>query len=279
MLLLLPGLVFISLSAERKSEKIVNAHTVIDGMFKSISAVKTLTYDLAYIERKDDGRLRKDTSHIKYQRTPFKVYMKMAEGAEILWGPDMNDGDALVHPASFPYINLNLSPTGSTMRKNQHHGIDATGYDYFGSILENGIKQAGKGFDDHVLYLGEISSNGYSCYSISFLNPEFKYVPYVVQKGENLIGIARKLYVDEFMIQVHNHLSSFNDVKQGQTIMVPSIYGKILNLYIDKATFLPVLIRIEDDMGLFEQYCFLHLKVNPNITAEEFTKSYKGYHF
>lgn len=275
--LLFAGVIFISLSAERTTD-VVNAHTVLDGLFKSLASVKTLTYQLAYAERKDDGKMRKDTSQIKYQKSPFRVYMKMAEGAEILWGPDMNDGEALVHPAAFPYINLNLDPYGNTMRKNQHHGIEASGFEYFGGVLQNGVKKVAD-FDNQVLYLGDIAFNGYNCYNISVINPDFRYVPYVAQKGENLIAIARKFSVDEFMVQLHNHLSSFNDVKEGQTVYIPSNYGKILSLYIEKTNMVPVMIRIEDEKGLFEEYHFLHLKVNPDIPAEEFTKSYKGYHF
>lgn len=108
---------------------------------------------------------------------------------------------------------------------------------------------------------------------------EFKYVSYTVLKGENVLTIAKKLFVDEFMIQTHNHLSSFNDVKEGQTIMVPSDYGKEMTLYIDKKTQLPVLIKVVDDKGLFEEYHFRNITVNPEFASDEFSKNYKGYRF
>jgi outer membrane lipoprotein-sorting protein len=279
MLLAICCIAYLVFTSGKADDNIPNAHDILTTMLKNIAAIKTLTYELDYTERKDDSKFRKDSSHIKYQRTPLRVYMKMADGAEILWGPDINGGDALVHPNAFPYFNLNLSPLGSIMRKNQHHGIDITGFDYFGSIIQHGITKVGKNFDTHFLYLGEIAFNGFQCYNIVVLNTEFKYVPYTVLKGENILTIAKKLFVDEFMIQAHNHLSSFNDVKEGQTIMVPSDYGKELTLYIDKKTQLPVMLKVSDDKGLFEEYHFHNITVNPEFASDEFSKNHKGYGF
>ncbi|HTB07169.1 MAG TPA: hypothetical protein VK806_09475 [Bacteroidia bacterium] len=262
-----------------KVEEIPTARTILDGLFKSVENAQTLAYELDYSERKADGKYRKDSSNIKFQKTPFRVYMKMSTGAEVLWGPDMNDGDALIHPDAFPYINLNLSTTGSIMRKNQHHGIEATGFAYFGSILKNVETKAGKAFDSRFLYLGEITFNGFHCYNLVVLSTSFKYEPYTVLKGENLLTIAKKLFVNDYMIQIHNNLSSFSDVKAGQVIMVPTDYAQELTLYIDKTTMLPVLIKVVDDKGLFEEYHFRKLKVNPAFSANEFSKTFKDYHF
>ena len=262
-----------------KTETIPNARNIMDALYKSVANTKTLAYELDYAERKADGKFRKDSSNIKYQKTPFRVYMKMSNGAEVLWGPDMNNGDALVHPNAFPYFNLNLSPTGSIMRKNQHHGIEATGYDYFTSILANVDTKSGKAFDSRFLYLGEIAFNGYHCYNLVILSTGFKYEPYTVLKGENLLTIAKKLFVNDYMIQIHNNLSSFSDVKAGQTIMVPTDYARELTLYINKDTMLPVLIKVLDDKGLFEEYHFRKMTINPTFATGEFSKDNKNYRF
>ena len=52
-----------------------------------------------------------------------------------------------------------------------------------------------------------------------------------------------------------------------------------LILYIDKATYLPRIIKVYDDKGLFESYEYHNLQLNPHIADEEFTKEYKGYKF
>lgn len=255
------------------------ARTIILNVLKSIAHVHTLIYKLDYMERKANGKMRKDSSTIKYQKSPLRIYMKMSNGAEILWGPDMNGGNVLVHPNSFPYFNLDLDPNGSIMRKNQHHGIGVTGYAYFGEILKASMDKAGTGFDSCFLYLGEISFNGYRCYKLAVIDPHFRYIPYVVQKGETILTIARKLYLNEFMIAQHNNLGSYASVKAGQTIMVPDNYAREILLYIDEKTMLPVMMKVNDDQGLFEEYHFRSVAVNPSISPEEFTKDYKDYHF
>ena len=61
--------------------------------------------------------------------------------------------------------------------------------------------------------------------------------------------------------------------------MIPSDYGKLITLYINKTTMLPLLLRVDDEKGLFEQYVFKHIKIDPPLTAADFSKSNKEYHF
>ena len=44
-------------------------------------------------------------------------------------------------------------------------------------------------------------------------------------------------------------------------------------------TNLPVVIKIYDEQGLFEQYEYHNLQVNPVLKDIEFTKAYKDYKF
>jgi outer membrane lipoprotein-sorting protein len=74
-------------------------------------------------------------------------------------------------------------------------------------------------------------------------------------------------------------LGSYNDVKAGDIIKVPNAYAKLTLLLIDKEYLLPVNNKIFDDKGLYETYEYHDLMVNPPIAPEEFTKTYKGYHF
>lgn len=257
----------------------VDAHTILTGLFKSVNNIKTLTYTMVYSERLDAGNVHLDSSYVKLQRAPHKIYMKMSDGAEILWAESSNNGNAWVHPNSFPYVTLELDPDGMIMRKNQHHGVEYAGYDYFGAVLKQASDKVGKDFDSRFLYLGEMVYNGAKCYKLVVIDPAFKYTTYVVSKGETVYTIAKKLSLSEYMIMQHNDLNSYNDVSAGQTIMVPSNYGKEMTLYIEESTMLPLLLRVDDEKGLFEQYIFRNLKVNPIITAAEFSKDNKDYHF
>ena len=101
----------------------------------------------------------------------------------------------------------------------------------------------------------------------------------MVQKGETVLSIAQKLGLSEYMILQHNKLKTYTAIAEGQTIMVPNSYAKEMTLYIDKSTTLPVFIKVEDEKGLFEQYTFRNVNVNPAITADEFSRKDKEYHF
>jgi len=280
-LCLLVLLVLPSLSFKAPSDGTVNARQLLDGVFESIGKIQQLYYQLKYQERVfETGKYRKDSSTTKYQKMPRRIYMKMSNGAELLWGPDMNDGDVLVHPNSFPYFNLSLNPNGYWMRKNQHHSVDVAGFDYFEGLVKAAMDRAGKDFDSHFFYLGEITYNGFKCRKLIIIDPNFKFVPYTVLKGETILTIARKLCLNEYMILKHNpKVSSYADVKEGQSILVPTNYGLQVTMYIDENTMLPILMRVDDEKGLFEQYEYKTLKLNPDIKSEEFLKGYKEYHF
>lgn len=280
-ILLLAATLSVLFAAKPAPDKnaIVDARSIINDLFKAIDNAKTLTYTMVHSERLDGSTISTDSSRVKSQKSPHKIFMKMSDGAEVLWQDGVNNGNAWVHPNSFPFVTLELDPDGMIMRKNQHHGVQYAGYDYFKDVLKQAADKAGKNFDSRFLYLGEMVFDGIKCYKIVALDPAFKYVPYQVLKGENVLSIAKKLWLSEYMIMQHNNLTSFNDVNQGQTIMVPTDYGKEITLYINKTTMLPLLLRVDDDKGLFEQYIFRHITLNPVFPANTFAKENKEYHF
>ena len=74
-------------------------------------------------------------------------------------------------------------------------------------------------------------------------------------------------------------VDSYTDVWQGQTIKIPSDYAAKTILYIDQKTFLPLVLKIYDDEGLFEHYEFLKLQLNPSFQKDEFSRNFKDYGF
>jgi outer membrane lipoprotein-sorting protein len=252
---------------------------IIDQMLLSIENVKTLKYHLNITER-IKGNLKHTESIVKLNRNPRKIYMNL-KGPEVLWIQGANNGNALVNPNGFPYIDLNLDPMGSILRENQHHTIHEIGFDYYASILRSSVKFAGAKFDSYFKFKGELEWNKRICYSIVAEYPEFKFVDYTVKKGEDLVKIARALFVSEYMVLEANAatVSDFYDVSEGQVIKVPILYGKKTELLIDKEYLLPVSTKVYDDKGIYEGYEYDILLVNPPIKDEEFTKTYKDYHF
>ncbi len=265
------------LSFQQKKTEIGN-RDLINKIFESIANIKTLRYSLQCHER-IKGKLQKTESKVKLQTSPRKLYLSL-KGPEVLWIQGANNGDALVNPGAFPYINLNLDPYGSIMRKDQHHTIHEMGFQYLVDILKDRIKELGDKADRYFAITGEEKYDGRNCYKLLITFPEFAYGPYTVKKGENLTTIARRLRISEYLVLENNpKLSWYNDVKEGQIIQVPNAYAKMTLLLIDKELFLPVSNKIYDDKGIFEMYDYTNLQVNPDIAPEEFTRNFPGYNF
>lgn len=251
---------------------------IVNKMITAINNTKTLKYNLKITER-IHGKMIHSESAVKLQKSPRKIYLYL-KGPEVLWIEGQNNGNALVNPGTFPYVNLNLDPYGSIMRKDQHHTIHEVGFDYFGSIINNTIKKSGDHFEKYFIYNGDEMWNNRMCYKVTIYYPEFSFADYTVKKNETLITIARKLGVSEYMILENNpNIEHYDHVKEGDRIKVPNAYAKVTVLYIDKQYFLPVNSKIYDDKGLYESYEYYYLQVNPKLNDDEFTKHYKDYHF
>jgi hypothetical protein len=255
-----------------------NSPEILKNIFTAIANIKTLRYNLQCNER-INGKMHHTESKVKLQIHPRKIYLSL-KGPEILWVQGENNEDALVNPGAFPYINLNLDPFGSLMRKGQHHTIHEMGVHYLGEIMRDAFVKVGNNIDKHFIITGEEIYDGHPCYKLSISFPDFSWEPYVVKKDETITSIARRLHVSEYMVLEKNSVASwYNDIKVGQVIQVPNVYAKLTLLLIDKELFLPLSNTIFDDKGLFETYEYRNLQVNSPISPEEFTKSYKDYHF
>jgi len=256
----------------------INARTLVNKILKAVQDSRTLKYDLKLFER-INGQMLSTSSSVKLQKSPRKLYLYL-KGTELLWKENENNGNALVNPDGFPFYNLNLNPYGSVLRKNQHHTIHEIGFDYFADIIQNFSKKAGENFEKHFIYIGEEKCNNINCYKLMILFPEFGFENYMVKKNENLITIARKLKISEYLIIENNpQIDDYYEIKEGDKIKIPNSYAKTTTLYIDQKYFLPINIKIVDNKGLFEQYEYYFLQVNPKIADEEFIKTYKDYHF
>jgi len=252
---------------------------IVTKSLKSIKEVKSLKYHLKITERGKKG-FNFYESAVKFTRNPRLIYLYI-KGIEVLWVQGQNDGKALVKPNSFPYFNLNLDPMGNLMRQDQHHTLNEMGYDYFASIIQNTVDRLGEKFEDVFSLAGEERVNGRPCYKILVDNKDFKYVDYTIGEGESITSIARKFYIAEYMILEKNpkFKDYFDILKKGQIIKIPTWYARTVVMYIDQLYFLPISMKVNDDKGVFEEYNYHFLQVNPKFEEGEFTKTYKGYGF
>ena len=255
------------------------AKDVVFKMIKSIHDLERLKYSLKIIERGKKGYNHYESS-VKLNRKPRKIYLYI-KGIELLWVDGWNNNKAYVKPNSFPYVNLSLDPLGFLMRQDQHHTLNEMGVDYFGSVIKYIATKYGDKFDQYFKLEGEERVNNRPCYKVIIDNKDFGYENYTVGENESITSIARKLHVSEYMIlEINPKLSDYFDIlKKGQILKVPTAYAKHVTLYIDQLYFLPISIKILDDKGLFEQYDYHFLQVNPKIDDAEFTKEYKDYKF
>lgn len=273
--------IVIGLSTKGIAQK--DGHTtkeLIYKMFKAIDDIESLKYSLKITERGKKG-FNHYSSSVKLNRKPRQIYIYIAPGIELLWKKGWNDNKAYVKPNSFPYVNLNLDPLGNLMRQDQHHTINEMGFDYFGSILKFLAIKVNNKFDEYFKSEGEERYNNRPCYKIQITNKDFAYETYTVSEKENITSIARKLHISEYMIvEANPKLNDYFDLlKVGQKLKVPNAYAKDVTLYIDQLYFLPIGIKVLDDKGLYEQYDYNFLQLNPKIDEAEFTTKYKDYKF
>ena len=252
---------------------------ILDRSFKAIKEVKGLKYHLKIVERGKKGYNYYESA-VKFNKNPRKIYLYI-KGIEVLYLEGSNNNKALVNPSSFPFINLNLDPMGDLMRQDQHHTLNEMGYDYLASIIQHTVQKVGKNFDSYFQLGPEEKVNNRMCYRVNILNHDFGFREYVVQEGESITSIARKFFLSEYMILEKNpkFKDYFDILKKGQVIRIPNSYCKSVVLYIDKFYFVPISVKVLDERGIFEEYNYHHLQVNPRFDEAEFTKTYKDYKF
>ena len=278
-LLLLAAFLLTQISIGFSQKLEIDCKEIVTKSLRSIKEVKGLKYHLKITERGKKG-FNYYESAVKFSRSPRLIYLYI-KGIEVLWLQGKNDGKALVKPNSFPYFNLNLDPMGNLMRQDQHHTLNEMGYDYFASIIQNTVDKLGDKLDDVFSFAGEERINGRPCYKIMIDNKDFKYIDYTIGEGESITSIARKFHIAEYMILEKNpkFKDYFDILKKGQTIKIPNWYARTVVMYIDQLYFLPISMKVSDDNGLFEEYNYHFLQVNPKFEESEFTKTYKDYGF
>lgn len=257
----------------------IECKELVQKTLQSIKEVKGLKYHLKITERGKKGFNYYESS-VKFYRNPRQIYLYI-KGIEVLWVQGTNEGRALVKPNSFPYFNLNLDPMGNLMRQDQHHSLNEMGYDYFASIIQHTVDKLGDRFDEYFELAGEERINNRPCYKVVINNRDFGFKDYVVGDNESITSIARKYYIAEYMIVEKNpkFKDYFDILKKGEVIKIPTWYCKSVIMYVDQLYLLPISMKILDEKGIFEEYNYHFLQVNPKFDPKEFTRTFPGYGF
>jgi hypothetical protein len=263
------------ISTSFTTHKLPDEMVLLKTMIAQAKSIDSMSYTMCKTER-IENKMVIQKSFIKWSREPFKVQIKQLapnNGLEVVYIENKNNNKAQINPNGFPWVSLNLSPFNKKMRKNQHHTLYESGFDYFISILEHMIEKYGTAMNVMVSVNQEITWNNVRCWVVEIANPHFKYIPYTVtSKDETLLSIAKKNRISEYMILEKNEeVTSYTDIVPGQTIIIPNDYSPKIILYIDQEMLTPCQIRVEDENGLFEKYEMTSLKIysdtNSNVIA------------
>ncbi|RYU81294.1 LysM peptidoglycan-binding domain-containing protein [Hymenobacter persicinus] len=242
----------------------------------SIEGLKTLRCNVRAQER-SGGKYQQARTAMKMGFNPLRVYLRNDKGIEVLWVKGQNDGDAWVYPNSFPYVTLSLDPNGSIMRKGQHHSVLDAGFGTIADIIKGSSQRQDHTFERTFRYAGDTTITGRPCYVLRSDFPQFRYVSYKTTKQETLANIADRFGCGEYRIMERNDLAPDAPVPAGKTLLVPNGYGKRTIVCVDQKLFLPLVVQVHDDKGLFEKFEFFDVLANQPIPAAEFTKGFKGY--
>ncbi|MCU0429807.1 MAG: DUF1571 domain-containing protein [Cytophagaceae bacterium] len=226
--------------------------------------------------------LETQKSFVKLTRNPLKIYAKQLapkEGVEILYIKGKHNNMARVNPNGFPWVTVSLDPYGSTMRKKQHHTLLDSGYDLVVSILEHLALKYQKDLVSMVVQKPDVLWDGITCQVIEFNNPNFKKEKYTVKEGETVLTIAERNKISEYKILEENKLDSYTDVSKGQVLDITNDYASKMILYIDKSRQVPLVMKVYDDKGLYEQYEYTQVVLNPAFTEDDFSEDNDDYNF
>jgi len=252
---------------------------ILHTMYDSIKHVKTVHLFVTSIER-TENKFTSELAEIKVHANPRKVYFNNREKkVEVLFDAEVSKQHAFVKVHKFPFLALNLDPTGNIMRKNQHYTIHELGYEFIGKSIAITISKDKNGLDNFV-YHGKRVKNGYTCYMLEYENNSYAFVNYTVLDRETASSLAAKLCVNDYLLRNKNDLlNDFGYLKKGTVLKVPTLYCKKAILFIDQHLMLPVAISLYDDQGLFESYEYAKVEINKTFQPDEFTKRFKDYGF
>ncbi|WP_310395758.1 DUF1571 domain-containing protein [Hymenobacter sp.] len=242
----------------------------------AIESLRTLRCTVEAQER-IGNHINRAHSLMKLTYRPLRIYIKNQKGIEVLWVAGQNDGDAWVYPASFPYVTLSLDPNGRLMRGNQHHTALQAGFGTIADLLRTTGLRHDNAYSRSFRYVGDTTLQGRPSHVLRSDFPQFRYVNYKAGKNETVATVAERFGCGEFRIIERNALSIGEQIPEGKLLQVPNAYGRRTIVCVDPKTFLPTMVQVNDDRGLFEKFEFSEVVPNLSIPPEEFTRDYNGY--
>jgi hypothetical protein len=121
---------------------------------------------------------------------------------------------------------------------------------------------------------------GCDCYYLIFTNTNYRLTRYVVGENETPMTIAKKMKLNYFSVLENNpSIKGLSIITPGTRLILPNDYASKMELYIHKDLSYPVYIKIYDQKGLYEEYTFTKVLINPIFKGDTFSANNKQYNF
>lgn len=251
-------------------------------MIAKVKSLKTIQFTFELQERYL-GKIISERNNFKLNLSPYKAYFKQdfpEKGLEGLYISGENENQAKINPNAFPWITLNLNPEGELMMKNHHHPVFHAGYGYVVEVLENLIKKYQSKTDNLIVNKGTTKYNGEDVIVLDCNNPFYAIKNYTLTKAETPYELGKRLYINYLTILEENPgLKAFSEIPAGRTIKMPTDYASKMLIYLNKTQLNPVYIKISDLRGLFEEYKFINVILNPAFKPNVFSADNPEYNF
>lgn len=243
-------------------------------MITRSKTIRTLEFTMKTRERMN-GEMIEREGYFRIERQPrFRVYYERGfpdKGAKVLYDASADSIKMTVKPNTFPWVPISLGKDDWMVRKGGHHTVDQAGFDYTLDILDFIMKKYGAESCGFIRFGTQGELDGTRCQNVELDNPHFTWINYTLKDGETVESIAKERRISDYMILQRNpQYNKYSDIYPGTVIRIPVDYAKRMTVCVDEQTGLPALIRIYDDQGLYEEYQFLNMKVNPPFTDADF---------
>ncbi len=256
---------------------------ILQKMYSAEDRLQSAKFTLHSEERLRNGKFAVQEMMIKLKEHPKQIYfyaIKPNPGTEIIWRQGWNKEKMMISPGSFPFITFSMHPGSSLARKDSHHPLTNLGFGYVSDLVKFYSKKFGNRFYEFVSIADTVSWDNHSCIVLKFDFKDYQVLKYTVGKNETISSIAGKLHLNDYSILMLNQsIGDFDDVKEGQVILIPNSYARKIEFYMDRNTGLPLRQLIYDKDGLYEKYEMKSFILNFPFKPEEFSPDYREYSF
>jgi outer membrane lipoprotein-sorting protein len=248
-------------------------------------AAKSATYRIIKTERLRKGKTVVEELAIKLKK-PGHVYVKMVRPIakrEILYDRTKNPRRLTVHNGQFPDLTLNLDVRGMLAMHDQHHSIEALGFDQAVQVFRDALAAARKApHGEWLQYAGERTFAGRKVDYVIMNSGKRPARREEALEDESLFDFAERVGMDAYVIyQANPQIRSItSELDGGESYVVPAYYAQRCDSWFDKETGMPLKQAMFDAKGtLYESYEHYDIKLDAPLTDADFDQKNPAYGF